>query len=127
MIGAGVEAFAQIFSYLFEVVCKRSMLNDDRGKRLYDGMLHGFGKILAKAGISGFYRWFWVRFVKEAPSAALEFIFFGAFTKARIRFKTPSEPPLHEIPKPQLCAGRECAACKKQSVAQMLLDCRSDA
>jgi hypothetical protein len=84
MIGSATEALAQIFSYLFEVVCKRSMRNDERRKRLGDGMLDGFSKILAEEGISGLYRGFWVRFVKGAPSAALGFIFLGAFTKGQI-------------------------------------------
>jgi hypothetical protein len=76
-------------------------------------MLDGFGKILAKEGISGFYRGFWVSLVKGAPFAALQFTFVDEFTKAFIRFKTPSAPPLQETPKPQLPARRGCAACKK--------------
>jgi hypothetical protein len=86
-IGAAAEAFAQIFSYPFEVVRKRAMLRDDNGQPLFDGMLDGFGKIVKKEGPFALYRGFWVSLVKGAPFAALQFTFVDELTKAVKKYK----------------------------------------
>jgi solute carrier family 25 phosphate transporter 23/24/25/41 len=113
MIGAAAEGFAQIFSYPFEVVRKRSMLNDDKGKPLYDGMVDGFTKILTREGLPGFYRGFWVSLVKGAPFAALQFTFVEEFTKALVRFKTAKAVPPPAASKAPVPVKKGCQGCKK--------------
>jgi solute carrier family 25 protein 43 len=96
-IGAAAECFSQIFSYPFEVVRKRAMLTDDKGKPLFNGMVDGFTKIVTNEGPTALYRGFWVSLVKGVPFAALQFTFVDEITKLFLRVKTPAanaaQPP----------------------------------
>jgi hypothetical protein len=87
MIGAAAECFAQLFSYPFEVVRKRAMLTDERGKPVSSGMIDGFVKLVTNEGPFALYRGFSISLVKGVPFAALQFTFVEELTELVKKWK----------------------------------------
>lgn len=84
MIGACAASFSQIFSFPFDVVKRRSMINDANGKPLVDGMITGFMKIIANEGPLALYKGFLPNIAKGIPFTALQFTFVDQLTKALV-------------------------------------------
>jgi hypothetical protein len=93
VMGATAEAFAQIFSTPIDLVRKRSMLRDENGKPLANGLVDGLVKTVAKDGPLGLYRGFSLGLVKSLPFAALQFMFKEEFGKFALSLKTGAAVP----------------------------------
>jgi hypothetical protein len=92
IMGAAAEAFGQIFSTPIDLIRKRSMLRDENGKPLCNGLVDGLVKTVSTDGPLGLYRGFSLGLVKSLPFAALQFMFKEEIGKFVIKFKAPAAP-----------------------------------
>lgn len=72
-IGAASGAIGQTISFPFDVVRKRMMIRDEKGKKLYTSMGQCFKQTYQNEGFGGFFKGIGINMVKIVPYSALQF------------------------------------------------------
>lgn len=98
LIGAAAGMFSQTFSYPFDVIRKRMMLKDEKGKPIYNGMIDAFMTVYNKEGVPGLYRGVGLNLIKVVPFAALQFTILEETRKAFFKVRAAiNQPKVEEI------------------------------